>query len=149
MVLPENGTVVVSKADTNNAGTPDWLKEDDSPFGNEDVFSESTPDANNETHQPDWLQDATVSDNHNDIPTSSDALLTPAESEVARDDTPIPAPEPSEMKNVSPDVEQDQYSPSSNSLEDSSEISDDIPDWLRGAEVHEEPETNDMKIQAL
>jgi hypothetical protein len=39
--------------------TPDWLKEDPSPFSDEDIFSSessSSPDA----QQPDWLQDAPV-----------------------------------------------------------------------------------------
>ncbi len=55
---------------------------------------------------------------------------------------------------MSAETPENQHAVPSVSLHDDAAVTpetsdDDIPDWLRGAEVHEEPTTNDMKIQAL
>ncbi len=94
MVEENKESLISSHEETHSVGTPDWLKEDNSPFGNEDIFSEGASDTATETHQPDWLQDTTVphddthkedSKSHTDMSSASNEDSTTAPSDTIPD----------------------------------------------------------------
>lgn len=108
-------------------GTPDWLKEDNnSPFGNEDVFSNEVT-SSSETHQPDWLQD------------SATTSVVPPPSEKVQISTPTVQEVPAEE----PVVPREETVVTTDSA--------DIPDWLQGAPSPEEthPVDSTPKFKAL
>ncbi len=105
----EMATPTTLSIDTSES-TPDWLKEENSPFGNEDVFSGDTPQSTDIV--PDWLQDA---------PKVVPVDPVPEESEVVENIQEIP------------DASESQTEPTVVSETPISSESGDIPDWLQGA----------------
>lgn len=125
-------------------GTPDWLKNTESPFGSEDVLSQevSQTQSSTETHTPDWMND------HHE-----EEKITPAAPIVAPVvEKPTPVQAPAQTADV-PDWLKDEATktPEVPSPLDTPVIpetpavipetpkaeapEDDIPEWLRGAET--------------
>ena len=125
-------------------GTPDWLKNTESPFGSEDVLSQevSQTQSSTETHTPDWMND------HHE-----EEKITPAAPIVAPVvEKPTPVQAPAQTADV-PDWLKDETTktPEVPSPLDTPVIpetpavipetpkaeapEDDIPEWLRGSET--------------
>lgn len=125
-------------------GTPDWLKNTESPFGSEDVLSQevSQTQSSTETHTPDWMND------HHE-----EEKITPAAPIVAPVvEKPTPVQAPAQTADV-PDWLKDEATktPEVPSPLDTPVIpetpavipetpkaeapEDDIPEWLRGSET--------------
>jgi len=101
------------------SNTPDWLKEENSPFGSEDIFAENTAVASADIGQPDWLQDAP-----SHIDEKKETTVDVIEKREKQDDISSES-EPSTTPLASHDVAEITHE-------------EDIPDWLQGAPVIEE-----------
>lgn len=117
--------------------TPDWLKEESSPFGDEDVFSQEIAAPSSETHQPDWLDDTS----HTPVVTPETTVESENETEPLLATEPIPEilPESTETGDIH-----------SSSDDVVSTETANIPDWLQGAPVTEDStEDTTPKFKAL
>jgi len=131
-----------------NDGTPDWLKSSESPFGSEDILSQEVSQSSTEAHTPDWMND------HAEKEVASTPAITPpaieASAEVPdwlketpKEEVPVSeksatTPTPEEIHE--PVISHEETAPATISSEDTSKVpttssDDDIPDWLRGADV--------------
>lgn len=120
-------TPVSPSANTGDA-TPDWLKEENSPFGNEDVFSNDTPSSSDSI--PDWLQDTPTVAPVNPIPAEELGIVEDIKEPSEASENPVELVVIPEEPIVSE--------------------SGDIPDWLQGAPSIPEPPQDAMpKFRAL
>ncbi len=103
---------------------PDWLKEQDSPFGSEDILKQT----GNET-APDWLKEENTPEE-----LSSDAFKNPLSEEIHEETLSTNTPKLPE--------EHETPLPEKNTIEkeETTHGGADIPDWLKGAETEIEPE---------
>jgi len=115
--------------------TPDWLKNNESPFGSEDVLSEEVSKSTGTTHTTEWMHDNpekvvesttihTDDDQHDDNTPDWLKETTPTD-----DDT--------SLENTSTDTTEttaDISTPTNTTNESPTDENHEIPDWLKGTE---------------
>ena len=136
-----NPPIAPSVSPATEDGTPDWLKNAESPFGSEDVLSQEVSQSNTDTHTPDWMND------HHEEKTAATPTVAPVvektipvEAPATQADVPdwlkdegIKTPEvPSPLVDTPVIVETPTVIPETPKTE---APEDDIPEWLRGTET--------------
>jgi hypothetical protein len=138
---PDITTPINSGTDENHDdSTPDWLKNNESPFGSDDVLSKEVTESRDTTHTPEWMHDhaekvvqssvisSGLDENHDD---STPDWLKGA-------DTHADTTSSENIDRVNDSTPSDTFS--GTTTENLSNETHEIPDWLKGTE--ESPQTD-------